>query len=129
MPWPPLRALLKVGLWANNREDVEAPHPRKVWVFFRLTKNWTRGPLKPTQKQLSTDLARTLLASFSGNPPFDISAIEALILQLIPQGHMTHQASMSSKGHVWTSARKPWALMGSAPLVGYAARRYATHVV
>ena len=62
---------------------------RKDWVFFRLTKNWTRGPLKPTQKQPSPDLARALLANFSNNPPYDMAAIEALIPQLIPQGHMT----------------------------------------
>ena len=62
---------------------------RKDGVFFRLTKNWTRGPLKPTQKQPSPDLARALLANFSGNPPYDMAAIEALIPQLIPQGHMT----------------------------------------
>ena len=62
---------------------------RKDGVFFRLTKNWTRGPLKPAQKQPSPDLARALLANFTGNPPYDMPAIEALIPQLIPRGHMT----------------------------------------
>ena len=61
---------------------------RKDGVFFCLTKNWSRGPLKPTQKQPSPDLACALLANFSGNPPYDMPAIEALIPQLIPQGHM-----------------------------------------
>ena len=38
-------------------------------TFFCLTKNWTRGPLKPTQKQPGPDLAHALLANLSGNPP------------------------------------------------------------
>ena len=42
---------------------------RKDGVFFRLTKNWTHGPLNSTQKQPSPDSACALLANFSGNPP------------------------------------------------------------
>ena len=33
-------------------------------------------------------MACALLANFSGNPPYDMPAIEALIPQLIPLGHM-----------------------------------------
>ena len=42
---------------------------RKDGTFFHLAKNWLRGPLKPTQKELDPDLAEALLAHFSGNAP------------------------------------------------------------
>ena len=45
---------------------------RKDGTFLCLTKNWTRGPLKPTQKQPNVDVVHALLANFSGNPPYDM---------------------------------------------------------
>ena len=76
--------------WPNRRlYSMRHAALRKDGVFFCLTKNLTRGPLKPTQKQPSPDLARALLANFTGNPPYDMSAIEALIPKLIPHRHMT----------------------------------------
>ena len=51
---------------------------RKDGIFFRLTKHWARGPLKPTEKQPNPDVARALLANFSGNPPYDMLAIQRL---------------------------------------------------
>ena len=60
---------------------------RKDGTFFHLTKNLLQ-PLKPTQKQPDPDLARALLADFSGNPPDDMPTITKLIKEYIPQVHM-----------------------------------------
>ena len=61
---------------------------RKDGTFFHLTKNWLRGPLKPTQKQPDPDLAWALLADFSGKLPYDMPTITKLIEEYIPQFHM-----------------------------------------
>ena len=89
-----------------------------------MTKNRTRGPLKPTQKQPNRDLARALLANFGGNPPYDMPAIEALIPQLIPQGHMTvdpanyhefKRACMGKRKKAVGSDEVPHRLLGMLP--------------
>ena len=111
---------------ANKRLRTMCHNPSAKMRYSFARPKTGRAPLT------THDPARSLLAKFSGNPPYGMPAIEALIPQLIPHGYMTDDpSSLDEFKQVCTGKRKKTVVpdRASPPLVGYAAGRYTTHVV